>query len=154
MSQQSAADALNSIVYDLKSVDVEEHDVASSESDTSFTSSSAEQSRAHGLHPVLEQLSSACEKHQASDIFISTGFPPSLKIHGELTPMKYPALSAQDAKTLVYSTLSDAQRARFAKELELNYSVSSKTGVRYRVNAYHEQGRIGMIWRRDRKSVV
>lgn len=149
MSQQAAKDALNSIVFNVKSADIEEkHDADSGETADSFAESSAEQSRAQGLHPLLEQISALCEKHQASDVFISTGFPPSLKINGELTPLKYPVLSAQDAKTLVYSTLSAAQRERFVNELELNYSVSSKTGVRYRVNAYHEQGRIGMIWRR------
>ena len=101
-----------------------------------------------GLHPVLEKLSSECERLGASDIFISTGFPPSFKINGELTPTSFPVLSPADAKKLVYSTLTAIQRKRFLEELELNYAVSSRTGVRYRVNAYHEQGRIGMIWRR------
>ncbi|MBR6876583.1 MAG: hypothetical protein IKN18_00615, partial [Neisseriaceae bacterium] len=79
-----------------------------------------------GLHPVLEKLSSECERLGASDIFISTGFPPSFKINGELTPTSFPVLSPADAKKLVYSTLTAIQRKRFLEELELNYAVSSR----------------------------
>ncbi|MDO4657682.1 PilT/PilU family type 4a pilus ATPase [Kingella sp. (in: b-proteobacteria)] len=101
-----------------------------------------------GLHPLLEKMSAECEKRLASDIFISVNFPPSFKINGELTPVPLKPLTPQDTEVLVYSTMSDEQRIRFEEELELNYSVTSATGVRYRVNAYHEQGHVGMVWRR------
>lgn len=101
-----------------------------------------------GLHPLLEKMSTECEKRGASDIFISAGFPPSFKIHGELIPVPLKPLTEQDTETLVYSTMTPDQRARFDQELELNYSVASLEGIRYRVNAYHEQGRMGMVWRR------
>ena len=101
-----------------------------------------------GLHPLLEKMSAECEKRLASDIFISVNFPPSFKINGELTPVPLKPLTPQDTEVLVYSTMSDGQRIRFEEELELNYSVTSATGVRYRVNAYHEQGHVGMVWRR------
>ena len=100
------------------------------------------------LHPLLEKMSAECEKRLASDIFISVNFPPSFKINGELTPVPLKPLTPQDTEVLVYSTMSDEQRIRFEEELELNYSVTSATGVRYRVNAYHEQGHVGMVWRR------
>ena len=101
-----------------------------------------------GLHPLLEKMSAECEKRLASDIFISVNSPPSFKINGELTPVPLKPLTPQDTEVLVYSTMSDEQRIRFEEELELNYSVTSATGVRYRVNAYHEQGHVGMVWRR------
>ena len=101
-----------------------------------------------GLHPLLEKMSAECEKRLASDIFISVNFPPSFKINGELAPVPLKPLTPQDTEVLVYSTMSDEQRIRFEEELELNYSVTSATGVRYRVNAYHEQGHVGMVWRR------
>ena len=106
------------------------------------------------LHPLLEKMSAECEKRLASDLFISAGFPPSFKINGELIPVPLKPLTAQDTQTLVYSTMSPDQRARFDQELELNYSVSSTTGVRYRVNAYHEQGRMGMVWRRITTNIL
>ena len=100
------------------------------------------------LHPLLEKMAMECEKRQASDIFISAGFPPSFKINGELLPVPLKPLTANDTQTLVYSTMMPEQRAKFDKELELNYSVQSAGGIRFRVNAYHEQGRVGMVWRR------
>lgn len=100
------------------------------------------------LHPLLEKMAAECEKRSASDIFISVGFPPSFKINGELTPVPLKALTAQDTQSLVHSTMTSRQQARFAEELELNYSVTSSSGIRFRVNAYHEQGRMGMVWRR------
>ncbi len=101
-----------------------------------------------GLHPLLEKMAAECEKRLASDIFISVGFPPSFKINGELTPVPLKPLTPQDTQSLVYSTMTPDQRARFDQELELNYSVTSEGGIRFRVNAYHEQGRMGMVWRR------
>ena len=107
-----------------------------------------------GLHPLLEKMSAECEKRLASDIFISVNFPPSFKINGELTPVPLKPLTPQDTEVLVYSTMSDEQRIRFEEELELNYSVTSATGVRYRVNAYHEQGHVGMVWRRITTNIL
>lgn len=101
-----------------------------------------------GLHPLLEKMALECEKRLASDIFISAGFPPSFKINGELIPTPIKALTAQDTQMLVYSTMTPDQRAKFDQELELNYSATASNGVRFRVNAYHEQGRMGMVWRR------
>jgi len=99
-------------------------------------------------HTPRVALAAECEKRGASDIFISTGFPPSFKINGELIPVPLKALTHIDTQILVYSTMTPEQRARFDQELELNYSATSKDGVRFRVNAYHEQGRMGMVWRR------
>ena len=106
------------------------------------------------LHPRLEKMAAECEKRGASDIFISAGFPPSFKINGELTPVPLKPLTQQDTQVLVYSTMSSEQRSRFDHELDLNYSATSKDGIRFRVNAYHEQGRMGMVWRRITTNIL
>ena len=106
------------------------------------------------LHPLLEKMAAECEKRGASDIFISAGFPPSFKINGELIPVPLKPLTQQDTQVLVYSTMSSEQRSRFDHELELNYSATSKEGIRFRVNAYHEQGRMGMVWRRITTNIL
>ena len=106
------------------------------------------------LHPLLEKMAAECEKRGASDIFISAGFPPSFKINGELIPVPLKPLTQQDTQVLVYSTMSSEQRSRFDHELELNYSAMSKDGIRFRVNAYHEQGRMGMVWRRITTNIL
>ena len=114
----------------------------------------ASMSQKAALHPLLEKMAAECEKRGASDIFISAGFPPSFKINGELTPVPLKPLTQQDTQVLVYSTMSSEQRSRFDHELELNYSATSKDGIRFRVNAYHEQGRMGMVWRRITTNIL
>lgn len=114
----------------------------------------ASMSQKASLHPLLEKMAAECEKRGASDIFISAGFPPSFKINGELTPVPLKPLTQQDTQVLVYSTMSSEQRSRFDHELELNYSATSKDGIRFRVNAYHEQGRMGMVWRRITTNIL
>ena len=100
------------------------------------------------LHPLLARMCEEAEKRGASDIFISSGFPPSIKIDGNLIPVPLPALTAIDTEKIVASTMNEQQQADFVNQLEINYSVQSKGNVRYRVNAYHEQGRCGLVMRR------
>lgn len=99
-------------------------------------------------HPLIEKMAVEAVRLNASDIFISTGFPPSFKIDSILTPAPVKPLERDEAAKIVFSTMNKAQRAQFAQDLELNYSLQAKNGVRFRVNSYHEQGRIGMVMRR------
>ena len=100
------------------------------------------------LHPLLARMCEEAEKRGASDIFISTGFPPSVKIDGNLIPVPLPALTPADTEKIVFSTMNTAQREEYLANHEINYSVQSKGNVRYRVNSYHEQGRCGLVMRR------
>lgn len=100
------------------------------------------------LHPLLDRMCTEAEQRGASDIFISAGFPPAMKVNGTLTPMPHKALTGADTAAITQSTMNDGQLEAFNRELELNYSVQSRSNTRYRVNAYHEQGRPGMVLRR------
>ncbi|WP_425423487.1 PilT/PilU family type 4a pilus ATPase [Stenoxybacter acetivorans] len=100
------------------------------------------------LHPVLEKLAAEAVRSNASDIFICTDFPPALKINGQLSPVPAKPLSPDEAAKIVFSSMNLLQQREFTQELDLNYSIKSKDGVRFRVNAYHEQNRIGMVLRR------
>ena len=99
------------------------------------------------LHPVLEKMAEEAVRLKAADIFISPGFPPAWKIDGKTMPALTKPLTAEDTAKIVMTTMTRAQRQKFLTELELNYSVNARNGVRFRVNAYHEQGRIGMVLR-------
>lgn len=105
------------------------------------------------MHPLLKRLCEEAEKHQASDIFISAGFPPALKVNGKLTPMRHPALTAADTAEIAESTMNDEQIDEFNINLEVNYSIQSPSNTRYRVNAYHDQGCAGMVLRRINPNV-
>lgn len=100
------------------------------------------------LHPLLDRMCEEAEKRNASDIFISAGFPPAIKVGGTLTPMPHQALTSADTAAITESTMNPDQLEAFNRDWELNYSVQSRSNTRYRVNAYHEQGRVGMVLRR------
>lgn len=100
------------------------------------------------LHPLLDRMCEEAEKRNASDIFISAGFPPAIKVGGTLTPMPHQALTGADTAAITESTMNPDQLEAFNRDWELNYSVQSRSNTRYRVNAYHEQGRVGMVLRR------
>ena len=99
-------------------------------------------------HPLLEKMAVEALRVGASDIFISTDFPPAFKINSVLTPAPLKPLLAEEAAKIVLSTMNAAQKIKFAQDLELNYALQAQNGVRFRVNAYHEQSRIGMVMRR------
>ena len=100
------------------------------------------------LHPLLDRMCEEAEKRNASDIFISAGFPPAIKAGGTLTPMPHKALTGADTAAIAESTMNPDQLEAFNRDWEINYSVQSRSNTRYRVNAYHEQGRVGMVLRR------
>lgn len=89
----------------------------------------------------------AAEKN-ASDIFIAPEFPPAVKINGKITPLSSKPYSAEMTRDTVLSTMTPKQINEFHTELELNYAIKANSDVRFRVNAYHEQGRVGMVMRK------
>lgn len=105
------------------------------------------------LHPILDRMCADAEQRGASDIFISAGFPPAMKVNSVLTPVPHKALSAEDTAAIVESTMNPEQLETFNRSLELNYSVQSRSNTRYRVNAYHEQGRVGLVLRRINQDI-
>lgn len=99
------------------------------------------------LHPVLEKMAEEAVRLKAADIFISPGFPPAWKIDGKTMPALTKPLTAEDTTKIVMTTMTKTQWQKFKTELELNYSIVARNGSRFRVNAYHEQGRVGMVLR-------
>ncbi len=84
---------------------------------------------------------------KASDLHLTVGIPPMLRIWGKLTPLTYPALTPEDTFQLAYSMLNTFQKQKFEKnwELDLSYAV---TGVgRFRVNVYRQRGSVGVACR-------
>ena len=73
---------------------------------------------------------------------------PAIKVGGTLTPMPHKALTGADTAAIAESTMNPDQLEAFNRDWEINYSVQSRSNTRYRVNAYHEQGRVGMVLRR------
>src|SRR3954464_13916662 len=88
-------------------------------------------------------------EERASDVHLSPGFPPALRLRGKITPMEeYGPLLPQQTRDTVYSLLNDDQRKRFEsrKQLDLAYAVPGV--ARFRVNCFFQRGSISAAFRR------
>ncbi|KPC50787.1 PilT/PilU family type 4a pilus ATPase [Amantichitinum ursilacus] len=83
----------------------------------------------------------------ASDLFITADFPPAMKIDGKVTPVSNQLLSAQHTKELARAIMNDRQAEDFEATKECNFAISPGTLGRFRVNAFLQQGRVGMVLR-------
>ncbi len=85
---------------------------------------------------------------KASDLFITAGVAPSMKINGRITPVSQTVLTPEQAREVVYSVMNDQQRSEFEATNECNFAISA-TGIgRFRVSAFVQRNFAGMILRR------
>jgi twitching motility protein PilT len=95
----------------------------------------------------MHQLLKAMIEKGASDLHITTGTPPQLRIDGKLHPLKMPPLSPQETKQLCYSVLTDAQKHRFEETNELDLSFSVQKLSRFRGNVFVQRGNVAGAFR-------
>jgi twitching motility protein PilT len=95
----------------------------------------------------LHQLLRTMVEKGASDMHITTGAPPMLRIDGSIVPLKLPALGPVDTKQLCFSVLSEEQRAEFEKNNELDLSFGIKGLSRFRGNIFMQRGAVGGAFR-------
>jgi twitching motility protein PilT len=95
----------------------------------------------------MHQLLKAMIEKGASDLHITTGSPPQLRIDGKLHPLKMPPLSPQETKQLCYSVLTDAQKHRFEDTNELDLSFSVQKLSRFRGNVFVQRGNVAGAFR-------
>ena len=82
-----------------------------------------------------------------SDLFITVGFPPAIKIDGKMTPVSKQALTPENAKALTYCIMNDRQLKEFDATKECNFAVAPPGIGRFRCNAYVQQGFPGLVAR-------
>src|SRR5437016_6696682 len=83
----------------------------------------------------------------ASDLHITQESPPLIRVHGELKPLAYPPLTANDTRTLCYSLLTEEQKKKFEEESELDFSFDAKGVSRFRGNLFLQKGAVGGAFR-------
>ncbi|OIR04657.1 twitching mobility protein [mine drainage metagenome] len=83
----------------------------------------------------------------ASDLFITVGFPPAMKIDGKLTPLSNQALTPQQAREITRAIMNDKQNAEFDATNECNFAIGMPGIARFRVNAFVQRGSVGMVFR-------
>jgi len=84
---------------------------------------------------------------KGSDLFITVGFPPAMKVDGKMTPVSSQPLTAQHTADLSRSIMNDKQAASFEATKECNFAIAPGGIGRFRVNAFVQQGSIGLVLR-------
>jgi len=83
----------------------------------------------------------------ASDLHITAGLPPMVRIHGKVEPLDYPPLTSNVTRDLIYDILSNEQRQRLENEWELDFAYAVPNTARFRVNVYFQRGALGAAFR-------
>jgi diguanylate cyclase (GGDEF)-like protein len=79
----------------------------------------------------------ATHKNKASDLHLSTRNPPIMRVNGDMLPLDMPALDAEEVKRMLFSIMTDQQRSDYEQELELDFSISFASDMRFRVNTFN-----------------
>ena len=95
------------------------------------------------MHDLLRLMS----QKKGSDLFITAGFPPAIKIDGKITPVSNQVLTSQHTAELARSIMNDRQASEFEATKECNFAISPAGIGRFRVNALVQQGRVGVVCR-------
>ncbi len=95
---------------------------------------------------VLDLLRLTMAKN-ASDLFISSGFPPAMKIDGKITPVSNQVISSQQAREISNAMMTEKQRAEFEASKECNFVISRSGLSRFRVNAFIQRAAVALVFR-------
>lgn len=96
----------------------------------------------------IRDLLLSCIEKKASDLHLTENEPPILRLDGKLTRTNNPALNRDDLKRIIYSLLSNSQKAMLEKDLELDFSVAPPGLDRFRVNLHMQKGAVEAAFRR------
>lgn len=96
----------------------------------------------------FERLLSLMVEKGASDLFITAGVPPSMKLNGKVVPVTTTPLSPEKARETVLSVMNEKQRREFTDTKELNFAVSARGIGRFRCSAFYQRNLAGMVLRR------
>lgn len=95
----------------------------------------------------MRELLEAMAERSASDLHITAGVAPTLRVHGHLVRLDFPPLTPEQTKALAYSMITTEQRERFEANHELDFSYGITGLSRYRVNVYQQKNAVGIAIR-------
>ena len=87
------------------------------------------------------------QQQGGSDLFVTAGAPPSMRLHGKITPLTDKGLSPQQTMALAMSVMEDKEQEEFQSTQECNFAISVPDVARFRVNAFVQRGSAGMVIR-------
>ncbi|MBS0313306.1 MAG: type IV pilus twitching motility protein PilT [Burkholderiales bacterium] len=95
----------------------------------------------------IAELLAFSVKNQASDLHLSAGLPPMLRVHGDMRRINLPSMEHKDVHSLVYDIMSDAQRKVYEENLEVDFSFEIPNLARFRVNAFNQDRGAAAVFR-------
>ncbi len=101
-----------------------------------------------GQQPTLNDMLKVMSEKGASDLFITAGVPPSVKLHGKMRPLTKEALTPERCRELVFGSMTEAQQREFNDTRECQYAISVRSIGRFRVSAFQQRNLVGMVCRR------
>ena len=96
----------------------------------------------------FEKLLRLMVEKGGSDLFITAGIAPSMKVNGTIMPVTKNPLSPEQAREVVHSVMNEQQRRDFAENHECNFAISARGIGRFRVSAFYQRNLAGMVLRR------
>ena len=96
---------------------------------------------------TLPQLLKAMLEHKASDMHVTSGSPPTFRVHGNILKAKTGGLTPADTKELCYAVLTDAQKAKFEEDRQLDFSFGIRDLARFRANIFYQRGAVAGAFR-------
>ena len=95
----------------------------------------------------ISELLAFVVKNKASDLHLSSGLPPMIRVHGDIRRINLPAMEHKDVHAMVYDIMNDGQRKFYEENLECDFSFSVPNLARFRVNAFVQQRGAGAVFR-------
>ena len=95
---------------------------------------------------VFDLLRRMVEK-KASDLFLTAGFPPAIKLDGKMTPLTSKPLSAAQTQDIAKVVMNEKQYAEFEQNNECNFTIEVPGNLRFRVNAFVQRSAVGLVFR-------
>ena len=95
----------------------------------------------------ISELLAFVVKNKASDLHLSAGLPPMIRVHGDVRRINLPPMEHKDVHAMVYDIMNDGQRKRYEETLECDFSFAIPNLARFRVNAFNQQRGAGAVMR-------
>lgn len=95
----------------------------------------------------ITELLAFSVKNKASDLHLSSGLPPMIRVHGDVRRINLPAMAHEEVHSMVYDIMSDAQRKTYEEHLECDFSFEIPNLARFRVNAFVQNRGAGAVFR-------
>src|ERR1700733_927066 len=85
----------------------------------------------------ITDLLLASQKNNASDLHLSIGNPPLLRVNGDMLPLKMNVLGSDEVRQMLYSIMTEQQRTEYERDLEIDFALTFSDHMRFRVNAFN-----------------